>query len=514
MSERYLVDVKELLKPFNPWWSDPEWYEKDPLIYEYQGGSFRFTSRLYFHIVKNIVKQRKYGIITIRGPRRAGKTTLIKALIMSLLEDYRINPDDIYYVSLDYDGLRDVKLFQLLKAISEQGEGEKYVFLDEASMYSGWALELKNAYDTDLILQGRLKIVATGSHSMDLAEAAEKLRGRQGSLAKEFNLGGNLLFTPLRFPEVVEGVREEVRQLLDKGRRRRVKTRFEALMALRNGEIPNELRELYDQFFEILSELFENYLVHGGYPKAVKEFYEKGSIDSNFYFDVAELLIKDSKRADLDPDILKKMLSELVEPRKLSGILDSSSLADSVRNLDRQEIDRYLRYLASTWAFFFSYRESKRSICKPNYQGQQKLYVLDPFIFHAVYSYIHNVPDPFEASKKIVEREEHRGLFVENVVGSHLILSQQLFAHVSHVNYDKVLMYGIRDQEVLREVDFILCINRENELHRIVIESKYRRKVLRQPTLQNTVVLTKDTLNADKERKVTYIPAPIFLMLF
>jgi len=34
------------------------------------------------------------------------------------------------------------------------------------------------------------------------------------------------------------------------------------------------------------------------------------------------------------------------------------------------------------------------------------------------------------------------------------------------------------------------------------------------PTLKNTIVLTRNIFKADKERKVTYIPAPIFLMLF
>jgi predicted AAA+ superfamily ATPase len=75
-------------------------------------------------------------------------------------------------------------------------------------------------------------------------------------------------------------------------------------------------------------------------------------------------------------------------------------------------------------------------------------------------------------------------------------------------------MYGVRDQEGHREVDFILCVNRDNELYRFVIESKYRRKVPMDPTLKNTIVLTRNTFKADKERKVTYIPAPIFLMLF
>jgi hypothetical protein len=75
-------------------------------------------------------------------------------------------------------------------------------------------------------------------------------------------------------------------------------------------------------------------------------------------------------------------------------------------------------------------------------------------------------------------------------------------------------MYGVRDQGGHREVDFILCVNRDNELHRFVNESKYHRKVPMDPTLKNTIVLNKNTFKADKERKVTYIPAPLFLMLF
>lgn len=511
MNGNYIENLRELLKHYNPWWSDFKWYEKDQQISEYRSGRYTFMSRLYYHIKNKVVMVGKYGIVTVRGPRRSGKTTVVKLLIRSLIEENRIKPHNIYYISLDYGGIKDIRLFQILETIALQGEDEKYVFLDEASMYSDWALELKNMFDAGLIIRGKLKIIATGSHSMDLAEAVEKLRGRQGDLAMEFNLGGNLLFTPLRFPEVVEGVRDDIRSLLDRGKRRRVKTRFEALKSLGENIISSELRELHDKFFVILSELFENYLVHGGYPKAVKEFYEAGFIRKDFYFDIADLLIKDSKRVGLEPDVMKNVLAELVVPEKLSGTLDISKFAEIRKDLGKHEVQRYLKYLTSTWAFFLSYREKKDTICEPNYQEQPKLYVLDPFIFHALYAYINNIPDPFEASKTLLNNKDFRGLLIESVIASHLLLSQQLFTHVPHVNYDRVLMYGFTEGH---EVDFILCINRDNGLHRFIIESKYRERIKTAILPRGTVVLTKDTLDVNEERRITYIPTPIFLMLF
>jgi predicted AAA+ superfamily ATPase len=457
---------------------------------------------------------KKYGIVTIRGPRRSGKTTIIKLLIQDLIENHHIEPDRIYYVSLDYSGIKNIRLFQILEVIARQEQDEKYVFLDEVSMYDNWALDLKNAFDTGMIFNGKLKIIATGSHSMDLAEATEKLRDRQGPLANEFNLGGNLLFTPLRFPEIVEGIRGDIRVILDKGKQRRVKLRFEMLRNLSEGIISNELQELHDNFFVTLSEIFKNYLIHGGYPKAIKRFYEIKSIDKNFYFDIADLLIKDSNKAGLDPETLNKILAELVIPNKLSGILDESKLMEIKRDIKKQEIQRYLRYLTSTWTFFLSYRERKDNTCEPNYQERPKLYILDPFIFHALYAYTNNIPDPFENSIEFIEKPDFCGLLTESIIASHLVLSQQLFAHVSHINYDKVLMYNIRENNISHEIDFILCINREDKRHRFIIESKYREKFKTEHIPPSTIVLTKDKLYLDDKRKITYIPVPLFLMLF
>jgi len=506
-------ELRERLEAFNPWWSDRRWFERDPLVLEYERGSFRVVSRLYYHIRRKITAPGKYGIVTLRGPRRSGKTTVIKLVIRDLLEEFGIDPSAVFYLPMDYGGLRGVRLFDALFSIAGAGGGEKYVFLDEVSMCREWALELKSAFDAGIVSAGKLKIIASGSHSMDLAEAADKLRGRQGDLAREFNLGGNLLFTPLRFPEVVESVSEEVRRFLDARKFRRVNARFELLRSLSEGVIGEGLRELYDSYFATLNQMFENYLLHGGYPKAVKDFYEAGQVDKSFYADLAQLLVSDSRAAGLDADTLKVLLAELVRPERLSGVLSLASLR--LRGVGRRELWEYLKYLISTWAFFLSYSESKGRACEPNYSDEEhlKLYVLDPFIFHALYSYVNNVPDPFGASKALIERPDFRGLLVESVVAAHLLLSQQLFEHVAHVSYDRVLMRGTREGGG-REVDFVLCIRKGDREYRFLVESKYRERAFREASISKTIVLTKDLLDVDRRSGTAYVPTSVFLMLF
>jgi predicted AAA+ superfamily ATPase len=514
LSKNYTENLRELLKEYNPWWSDNKWYEKDEHILEYQQGAFSIISRLYYHIINNLTIPNKYGIVTIRGPRRSGKTTLIKLVIKYLMVEKNINPSNIFYISLDYGGLKDIGLFDILKVIADIENYEKYVFLDEASMYEKWALELKNLVDVNIVSKGRLKIIATGSHSMDLVQAAALLRDRQGELANEFNLGGNLLYTPLRFSEFVEGVNKEVSSLLSEIKFRKHKNRFNILKELSEGIVSNELEDLYNKYFITLDQLFKNYLIHGGYPKAIKEFYEQGKINNNLYSNLAELLIKDSEKSKLEPQILKNILAYIVEPKKLSTPLGSYGIR--LKDLKKKEIRKYLEYLFSTWTFFLSYPERKDKTCEPNIQDYEhsKLYVLDPFIFYSLYSYINNIPNPFEYSIKLVEDQTFSGLMVESIIASHLLLSQQLFEHVTHVEYERVLMYSRRSDKDDHEIDFVLCVTKNNERYRFIIESKYRKGISEKSSRQRIIVLTKDTFYFDGKNKRIYIPTPIFLMLF
>ena len=514
-----LIDPYSLLEPYNPWWSDPAWYKEDPLLRVFEESILNKEPRLYYHLRQRIHTRGKYGIITLRGPRRVGKTTLIKLLIKYLLVERRIHPRSIFYISLDYEGLEDVKLVSLLKAIASSGRFEKYVFLDEASMYPGWAQALKNLYDMNLVLRGKMKIIATGSHSMDLAEAASKLRGRQGSFAELFNVGGNLTHLPLRFPEVVEAIRDEIDRYFNKQKLRTPRLRFELLKKLASGEIPEVIQYIYDNYFQLLQALFDDYLIHGGYPRAIDEYHKTGAISREFYFDLAELLVKDSAKAGLDPDNLKRLLFVLTEPKRLSGTVNFSKidvigLDEDARPKRRFRLGRYLEYLRTTWAFFFSNRELGESgSCEPNLEVEVKNYVLDPFIYYSLYSYLRNIPDPYDKSKELLSDEGFKGQLVESVIASHLLLSQQLFERVPSVDYSRVLMYKKKPYNGKeKETDFTLCVRKRGESYRFIIESKFRRTPAHVIPEEGKIVLTKDALKT--RNSTTYIPAPLFLLIF
>ncbi|MCD6300643.1 MAG: ATP-binding protein [Staphylothermus sp.] len=507
-----------LLELYNPWWVDEEWYFKDPLLKAFDESILSKEPRLFYHLRKIIVPG-KYGIVTIRGPRRVGKTTLIKLLIRYLINDRRIPPESIFYISLDYEGLKEINLVNLLAAIARTSHFEKYVFLDEASMYPDWALALKNLYDMGLIEMGKLKIVASGSHSMDIAEAVSKLRGRQGELAKLFNVGGNLVHLPLRFPEVVESIRSEIDEFFTRYKLRRSSLRFKLLKELASGRIPDILQEIYDDYFQLLQVIFEDYLIHGGYSRAIDEFYKNNMISENFYSDIAELLIKDSEKAGLDPNNLKRLLEVLTEPKRLSAPikfseLDVIGLDEDARPKRRFGLKHYLEYLRTTWTFFFSYCElGKSGTCEPNQEVEVKNYVLDPFIYHSLYNYLRNIPDPFETSKKLVSEEDFKGQLVESIVASHLLLSQQLFERMSSVDYSKVLMYKRNPHNGKeRETDFILCIKKKGQSYRFIIEAKYRKTPSHVVPERGKIVLTRDVLK--EKNNMVYIPVSLFLLIF
>jgi len=512
-------NIQELLEPYNPWWMNNEWDQKDPLLRAFENSILKDKPRLYYHIRNNITKPDIYGIITIRGPRRVGKTTMIKLLIRHLIKEKGINPASIFYISLDYQGLRNVKLSDLLIAIARTSSYEKYIFLDEASMYPEWAQALKNLYDAGLIDAYRMKIIATGSHSMDLAEAASKLRGRQGTLAQYFNVSGNLTYVPLRFPEVAEAIRKEISELFSRYKLRIPGTRFNLLIELSTGKIPPIIQEIYNNYFQLLQVLWEDYLIHGGYPQAIDEYYQTGRISANFYSDLAELLVKDSEKANLNPENLKRILEALTESKRLSSILNFGDLEvvgvnEDARPKAKFGLRAYIEYLKTTWSFFFSYREEGKSgECNPNLQEKVKNYVLDPFIYHALYSYLRNIPDPFDTSKKLVDDEGFKGQLIESVVASHVLLSQQLFERVPSIDYTKVLMYKMTPYgSSEKETDFVLCIRRGGQNYRFIIESKYRKNPFHVIPEKGKIVLTKEMLTVKND--MVYIPVSVFLLIF
>jgi len=62
-------EARRLLAPFNPWWHDPEWSQKDPLLRRVRKSILQKPPRLYYHNRWYLPEPAYYRVVTIRGPR-------------------------------------------------------------------------------------------------------------------------------------------------------------------------------------------------------------------------------------------------------------------------------------------------------------------------------------------------------------------------------------------------------------------------------------------------------------
>ena len=120
---------------------------------------------------------RKVSVVT--GPRRAGKTVLLRHLIARLIGD-GVDPRNLLYCSLDNsrlammcdDLVRDATDLWLEGIVTD---GPRYLLLDEVHLLDRWYSGVKNLHD----LYGDLKVYVSGSASLAIqVKAEEYLRGR------------------------------------------------------------------------------------------------------------------------------------------------------------------------------------------------------------------------------------------------------------------------------------------------------------------------------------------------
>jgi len=120
---------------------------------------------------------RKVSVVT--GPRRSGKTVLLRHLIARLIKD-GARARSLLYCSLDNsrlaamseDLVRDVVEFWLEEVAAD---GPRYVLLDEVHLLEGWYSGIKALHD----LESDLKLYISGSASLAIQVKAEQyLRGR------------------------------------------------------------------------------------------------------------------------------------------------------------------------------------------------------------------------------------------------------------------------------------------------------------------------------------------------
>lgn len=348
------MDVKDYAIQ-NPWWKGKEHIDDDRHLRNYFGLKYRW--------VPPILKEVELipgNIFTIRGPRQVGKTTLVKLMIKSLIED-GVNERSIFYATCDI--ILDFKeLLELIREYIEFAQFgnmvEKYIFLDEISGIENWQKAVKLLVDS-----GELEntcLVLTGSHTLDIKHGFERLPGRTGKFGKEY------LLLPLKFSEFISLVKPEIHAHIETVTKFSIEKFNEAV----NSALPfeNEIKVLFNQ-----------YLMIGGFPLAINEFYAENEIPEYIYELYTRWVIGDITKWGKQEKILKQMLRTAILKQGTAVSWDSFSKDAEIKS--HKTVSSYAEDLENMFVFFVLYFIDLNKKAA-DYNKNKKVYFFDPFIHH------------------------------------------------------------------------------------------------------------------------------------
>jgi uncharacterized protein len=285
--------MEELFYEFNPWWEEG---------YKLIG----IKRNRYLSFLESNFNNK--DVILLTGLRRVGKSTLLKQLIFSLINDHNIDVKKILYLSLDSFSFRDKSISDLVREfrkINNLKINEKvYLFFDEVTYKDSFKEELKNLYDL-----GNSKIFATSSSANKLIDKKALLTGRSRVLEVK----------PLDFQE---------------------------FLLFRNYSPKKSEKYLLEKYFE-------EYMEYGGMPEYVltKDPEYIINLTKNIIYKdiIAKYNLRDNDAIENLFRLLCERVGKPISYNKLSNILGISK--NSVKN--------YIDYFKETYLFYIIEKDAK-----------------------------------------------------------------------------------------------------------------------------------------------------------
>lgn len=479
------------LDTYNPWWKDGE---------AAFAGLPEFHRDVFDDLYADI--QRLPQMISVTGPRRVGKSTLLRQCIRKLIHEHgQEQAQRIVYFTMDDPALllphvdRDRFFEDLVAEFARRAkEGAVYLFLDEIQKFPCWELYLKKHYD----LKTPVRFVVSGSASAPIfRKSRESLLGR----IHDYQV------LPFSFREYLAFHNPEVRY-------------SDSARAFRNGPMryaqnKNEI----DDFIELLCDFIglnisggrtldlkeiDRFLFEGGFPEvwnlpdilAKQEYLYQNQIERVIFED---LLVAAEFRK---PEMLRRFyLGLLAEPGRETNV---TKLSKDI-GITASTITTYFPLLEATdlvWRLH-KYTGSKATAKAGNF----KSYLVDLAVRNAV---LKLTPERLLADDQVL------GLYVENIVASHLRRWPGL-----------VELAYFRERN--NELDFIVDLGAT----RIGIEVKYRatlndrelsksREIAESLGCEAFVVVCKDRPDEALEKRLqekskiplAVVPLADFLLLF
>jgi predicted AAA+ superfamily ATPase len=471
------------LREHNPWWEQPAAINDEVKLKDVADAAYPWTPRL-----KHVIDL-DGGIHTLRGPRQVGKTTLVKLIIKDLIDDTQ--GEAVFYYACDLLGDAD-DLTELLTTYLDWAKSRTddhiYIFLDEIASVNDWQQAVKLLKD-----QGRLEnttVLLTGSHAVDIREGGELMPGRRDG-------GNDHVLTPMKFAEyleVTEGVEPQKDALLRK----------QAFFDLFDGKTHDIIQERRP-FVDELNASLDDYLITGGFPSSVNEYNDDGDIDHKLYELYIHVVLSDIYKQNKREDYTRDILNRVIETT--TSRVSWSSLTKYTDINSHNTAETYVKLLRKSFLLNIIHKVSLNKH-QPKRSSRKKIYVDDPFIFHAIRSWVRGFSNPYKKAERFIEDNEKKSKLVEAVVGSHLIRLAYNLNPSNTFNPDNHVFYWHNG----KEIDFIL--KHDDTLYPIEVgyrntigdKGKWIRKRAGTP-----LILTKDQFDITEEYAM--LPVSLFLQL-
>ncbi|MBI4321617.1 MAG: ATP-binding protein [Chloroflexi bacterium] len=344
--------VQELTRT-NPWWRNPRWETTDQHLL----AATRAPYQRQPVVLDDIASPNLY---TLRGPRRVGKSTLLKQTVTRLC-GMGIDPRRICYFAADaLSSFTDlINLFQADRLLfPDLGDEPRYFLIDEVTAIPEWQRGIKWVRDNTPAAGDC--IVATGSSARDIAAGSVHLAGRRGP-----DIGLDRLLLPMSFAEFTRCAGYALPELpritfndfyTDDGR-----------TVCQDGLV--HLGTLVDAF--------EAYLFVGGFPQAVADFRRLGQVSDGFARDLWDVAQADLRAMGLSqPEQGLRLLERL--SASLTGPVVLRSLAAEL-GVSHPAAGDWIGALADAYLVLVLFQETGGV---PDVRKQRKVYPIDPFIAH------------------------------------------------------------------------------------------------------------------------------------
>jgi len=478
----------------NPWWSSRLGFDADASLEAFADSPLQLDRsadvRLRFDAD---------AIYILRGPRQAGKTTLLKQALQNAAAS-GLPATDLLYLSCDRqsaDGLQETLAGWL--DLTATGSRRRVVVLDEASDVPEWTTVLRALWNRGLLR--KVTVVASGSHALDLRRATETLPGRRGEGRRA---KGAPPLDQVLLPASFRAYALARLSGHSKARDLAAVPTFSASELATSPKVARAAGQLLP-FARDLHEAFDDYLLCGGFPIPAADLHRKGAVAPEVYRLHAGAVGTDLVRFGLSDrsaaQVARRIVEALSNPVSWSTLVAGTDIASHVTGKS---------YAEAFAAAFLAYEVPPIDLSKkePVWRRERKLYPADPFILHSLRAWGRSDADPFGASQDFARDPASFGLLLEVAVASALARDSPpaLFAGL-----DTARRLAYLRTRGGREVDFV--VRGTSGLTPIEVKSRAEAKVDRNGMRlvgPGIIVTRSDTRLAERPRLLS---APTFLFL-